>query len=65
MLVRVLTQEQANLVTGNSYAPDLYFNPIEDADGNMIMTEQVVQNTTNPDFQFVKTLPQIPYKPKV
>jgi len=60
MIVFLLTQEQAELLIGVEFIPDNYFNPILDADGNFIITEQEVSQTS---IDWVKELPQIEYKP--
>jgi len=60
-MVYLLTQEQRILLTGTQYEPGSYFNPIQDADDNWIISEQEV-NLCN--IQWVKELPSIVYKLK-
>lgn len=62
-LVALLTETQKDELIGQLYAPDSYFNPIQDADGNWIISTQEQEFCTNPDFLWVKDLPLIPYKP--
>jgi hypothetical protein len=62
-LVALLTETQKNELVGQLYAPDSYFNPIQDADGNWIISTQEQEFCTNPEFLWVKDLPLIPYKP--
>lgn len=62
-LVALLTEAEKDQIYGQQYAPDSYFNPILDADGNWIISTQEQEFCTNPDFQWVKDLPLIPYNP--
>ena len=64
MEVIVLTQEQKNQIEGQKFAIDSYFNPIEDADGNWIVSTIEQENCIHPDFQWIKKCPRIEYKPK-
>jgi hypothetical protein len=57
-----LTTEQAEQLRGTLYAPDSYFNPIQDANGNWIISKEEVISTT---IDWVKELPAIEYNPKV
>ncbi len=61
ILVGLLTEEQKNQLVGQQYAPDSYFNPIQDEDGNWIISIEEVQAT---DIQWVKELTLIEFKPK-
>ena len=63
-LVRQLTAEEAQSLMGQTYDGGMYYNPILDADDNWIISEEEVQQTTNPVFMWVYDLPQIPYNPK-
>lgn len=63
-LVGLLTIEQYNEIVGQLYAPDSYFNPIQDADNNWIISQEEINFCTNPEFYWVKDLPLIEYKPK-
>jgi hypothetical protein len=60
MIVYLLTPEQADLIRGIEFMPDNYFNPILDANGNWIITEEEVSQTS---IEWVKDLPQIEYEP--
>ena len=62
--VGLLTETQKYELTGQWYAPDSYFNPIEDADNNWVISQEEMQQCVNPDFLWVKDLPLIEYKPK-
>jgi len=66
MNVRLLTETQAAALTGQYFAPNSQYNPVLDGLGRLVISEQEVQQTTNPDFLWVKTLPIIAYvAPKV
>ena len=62
--VGLLTETQKDELVGQWYAPDSYFNPIEDADNNWVISQEEMQQCVNPDFMWVKDLPLIEYKPK-
>ena len=61
MKVVLLTPEQAEQLKGQLYAPDSYFNPIQDADDNWIISTQEQEQCS---IDWVKELPLIEYKPK-
>lgn len=63
-LVGLLTIEQKDSLLGVAYAPDSYFNPIQDLNDNWIISVEEIANTSNPDTQWVKDLELIPYEPK-
>jgi hypothetical protein len=46
------------------YAPDSYFNPIQDIDDNWVISTQEIDYCINSAFFWVKSLPLIDYKPK-
>jgi hypothetical protein len=56
-----LTPEQAEQLRGVQYVADMTFNPIEDANGNWIISNEEVSSTT---IEWVKQLPAIEYVPK-
>jgi len=62
--VGLLTESQKNELVGQLYDEDSYFNPIQDIDDNWIISVEEIDQCVNPDFQWVKTLPLIEYKPK-
>lgn len=63
-LVGLLTEVQKDELVGTWYAPDSYYNPIQDLNNNWIISVEEIANTTNPDTQWVKDLELIPYEPK-
>lgn len=63
-MVYLLNKNQAALLNGKPFTDDSYFNPVLDADGLFVLSEECVDNTTVEDFLWVKELPKIEYKPK-
>jgi hypothetical protein len=64
ILVGLLTVEQKNEIFEMLYDDDSYFNPIQDADDNWIISTEEIEFCTVEQFQWVKQLPLIEYKPK-
>jgi hypothetical protein len=62
--VGLLTESQKNELVGQLYDEDSYFNPIQDLDENWIISVEEMEFCVNPEFQWVKDLPLIEYKPK-
>ncbi len=63
-LVGLLTLEQKELIHGQLYAPDSFYNEIQDLNDDWIISVEEIANTSNPDTLWVKDLPLIPYEPK-
>lgn len=63
--VYLLTIEQKDQLVGQWYAPDSYFNPIQDANDDWIISIEEVEQCFNPEFVWVKDLPLIEYIPKL
>ena len=62
--VGLLTELQKDELIGQVYAPDSYFNPIQDAQDNWIISIEEMEQCVNPDCLWVKDLDLIPYEPK-
>ena len=62
--VGLLTIEQRNSLVGQWYAPDSYFNPIQDANNNWVISIEEMEQCVNPDYLWVKELELIEYVPK-
>lgn len=62
--VAILTEEQKDTLIGQLYAPDIYFNPIQDLNNNWIISITEIQQCNN-EFSWVKDLELIPYEPKL
>lgn len=65
MKVALLTIEQKDLLIGKEFNTDSYFNPIQDADDNWIITQIEINLCNNEEFFWVKDLPLIEYNPKI
>ena len=59
--VALLTIEQRDSLVGQLYAPDSYFNPIQDANDNWVISVEEMEQCVNSDYLWVKELPLIPY----
>ena len=64
LYVGLLTELQKDEIVGQLYAPDSYYNPIQDIDNNWIISIEEIEQTITPEFMWVKELPLIPYTPK-
>jgi len=62
--VGLLTEVEKNSLVGQQYAPDSYFNPIQDIYDQWVISIEEIDFCVNPEFQWVKDLPLIPYEPK-
>jgi hypothetical protein len=62
--VGLLTTEQKDSLILQWYAPDCYFNPIQDINDNWVISVEEMANCTNEEFIWVKDLPLIIYEPK-
>jgi len=64
LYVGLLTVEQKNSLLLQEFAPDSYFNPIQDLNDNWIISLEEMVNCVNDEFIWVKKLPLIIYEPK-
>ena len=62
--VGLLTREQKNEIEGKEFAPNFFFNPIQDANDNWLISVQEMEQATLPPYEWVKELPLIEFKPK-
>ena len=62
--VGLLTEAEKDSLVGQQYAPDSYFNPIQDINDNWIISIEEMEFCVNPEFLWVKDLPLIDYVPK-
>jgi len=58
-----LTVKQKELLSGAAFAPDQYFNAVQDIDGVYFIFEGEVNNCVNKEFMWVKELPTEEYVP--
>lgn len=59
----LLTTQQKDLLVGQFFAPSSMFNPVQDVNGDWFISYQEVNQCVNPDFDWVKLLPQMAYTP--
>lgn len=64
LYVGLLTVEQKNSLLLQEFAPDSYFNPIQDLNDNWIISVEEMVNCVNEEFMWVKDLELILYVPK-
>ena len=62
--VGLLTEVQKNELVGQLYTEDSYFNPIQDADDNWVISTQEIDLCTNLNFAWIKDLDLIVFNPK-
>lgn len=60
MIVAKITQKEANQLKGVEIVKDNYFNPIQDKNGNWIISLEEVEQST---IEWLKDLPIIDYQP--
>lgn len=65
MQVGLLTIEQKNEIAGQEFATDSFFNPIQDGNGNWIISTQEMDECINPPYMWVKDLPLIEFVPPI
>ena len=62
MIVAKITQEQADELKGVQFVPDNYFNPVQDANGNWIIS---LQELVYCSVEFANSVELIEYEPIV
>jgi len=62
--VGLLTVEQKNELVGQEYAPDCFFNPIQDNADNWVISVEEMEYNINPNYMWVQDLDLIVYVPK-
>jgi len=60
-----LTETQRNELVGHEFAPDQYFNPVPDINGDYFIFDVEVNDCVNPEFMWVKDLPEAEYIPPI
>jgi len=63
--VGLLKLDEYEQIVGQLFDEDSYFNPIQDTNDDWVISIEEINFCTNPEFQWVKQLPLIEYKPKV
>ena len=62
MEVVEITREQVGLMAGEKYNDTCYFNPVLNLTGRWCISKDVVDGCTNPDFDFLKSLPLVGFE---
>lgn len=62
--VGLLTLSQKDELTGQLYATDSYFYPIQDLNDNWVISIEEMEYCTNPFFSWVSDLEVIIFEPK-
>lgn len=62
--VGLLTETQKDELVGQEYAPDSFFNPIQDNSDNWVISIEEMEYCINPNYMWVQELPLILYVPK-
>lgn len=64
-MIAILTTTEKDNLMNQKYDGVQYFNPIQDADGNWVISEEEINNCTNPSFQWVKSLTLSVFNPPI
>ena len=62
--VGLLTELQKDELVGQLFDEDSYFNPIQDAKNNWIISIEEIENNVNPNFEWLQELEMIIFVPK-
>ena len=62
--VGLLTEAQKDELVGQVFDDDSYFNPIQDAADNWIISIEEIENNVNPSFEWLQDLEMIIFIPK-
>jgi len=63
--VGILTEEQKDLLVGQEFMVDVYFNPVQDINNNWFISVEEIDQCVNENFMWVKDLELIDYEPKL
>ena len=63
--VGILTEEQKDLLVGQEFMVDVYFNPVQDINNNWFISVEEMDQCVNENFMWVKYLELIDYEPKL
>lgn len=61
LMVYSITEAQADSLRMQEFAPDQYYWPVQDCNGNWLITEEEVSQTVFSQWLWVKNLPQMEY----
>jgi len=63
--VGILTEEQKDLLAGQEFMVDVFFNPVQDINDNWFISVEEMDQCVNENFMWVKDLELIDYEPKL
>jgi len=63
--VGILTEEQKDLLAGQEFMVDVFFNPVQDINDNWFISVEEMDQCVNENFMWVKDLELIDYQPKL
>ena len=63
--VGLLSIEQKDLLVGQLFDEDSFFNPIQDFNGNWIISIEEIEQNIYPEFDWIRDLEMILFVPKV
>jgi len=63
MIVGLLTEIQKDQLIGQRYDEDSLFNPVQDGNGDWIISTEEIEQNIYSEFDWIKTLPMIEYIP--
>jgi hypothetical protein len=63
--VGLLSVEQKDLLMGQLFDEDSYFNPIQDNEDNWIISIEEIEQNQNPEFVWLKDLEMIIFVPVI
>ena len=61
--VGILTEEQKDLLVGQEFMVDVYFNPVQDINNNWFISVEEMDQCVNENFMWVKDRELIDYEP--
>ena len=62
--IGLLTEEQKDILIGKQYLDGVYYNPVQDNEGNWIISIEEIDNTTDENYLWIKDISLIPFNPK-
>ena len=64
-IVGQLTTYEVEALSGKTFGDGSYYNPIQDKNDNWVISKEEIDQTTDPDFLWIKSIPLIPFQGKV
>lgn len=64
-IVGKLTMYEVEALSGKTYSNGCYYNPIQDKNDNWVISKEEIDQTTDPEFLWIKSIYLIPFEGKV